>query len=193
TMTVLIASRVVQGLGAGAIMPMSMTIASDIFTIAARAKAQGYLSSVWAIASMAGPTPGGVFSPFISWRWIFWINIPLALAAAAMILRRSDEPQREGEREPIDVVGAVLLTAGSTLVVLGLLQGGQWGWLTARTVAVIVIGVVVLGLFGWRARRVDYPILDLKVLGRRIIWATTLVSFMVRSEEHTSELQSRFE
>src|SRR5699024_11582053 len=83
--------------------------------------------------------------------------------------------------------------AGSTLVVLGLLQGGQWGWLTARTVAVIVIGVVVLGLFGWRARRVDYPILDLKVLGRRIIWATTLVSFMVRSEEHTSELQSRFE
>lgn len=179
TMTVLIASRVVQGLGAGAIMPMSMTIASDIFTIAERAKAQGYLSSVWAIASVAGPTLGGVFSQFISWRWIFWINIPLALAAAAMILRRFDEPQREGEREPIDVVGAVLLTAGSTLVVLGLLQGGQWGWLTARTVAVIVIGVVVLGLFGWRARRVDYPILDLKVLGRRIIWATTLVSFMV--------------
>lgn len=179
TMTFLIGSRVVQGLGAGAIMPMSMTIASDIFTLAERAKAQGYLSSVWAIASVAGPTLGGVFSQFVSWRWIFWINIPLALGAAVMILRRFSEPERSGPREPIDVLGALLLTMGSTLVVLGLLQGGSWGWLTAPTVAVIVAGLVALGLFGWRARRVRYPILDLQVLGRRIIWATTVVSFMV--------------
>lgn len=177
TMTVLIASRVVQGLGAGSIMPMSMTIASDIFTLAERAKAQGYLSSVWAIASVAGPTLGGVFSQFLTWRWIFWINVPLALAAALMILRRFREPARQGDREPVDAVGAVLLTAGSALVVLGLLQGGTWG--LAPTAGAIASGIVLLGLFVWRARRVRYPILDLRVLGRRIIWATTVVSFMV--------------
>lgn len=179
TMSVLIGSRIVQGLGAGAIMPMSMTIASDIFTVAERAKAQGYLASVWAIASVAGPTLGGVFSQFISWRWIFWINIPLALGAAVMILRRFTEPEREGEREPIDALGGCLLTAGSTAVVLALLQGDSWGWLSAATVATLLAGVVVLGLFGLYARKARYPILDLRVLGRRIIWATTAASFMV--------------
>ena len=80
-MTVLIAFRAVQGLGAGAIMPISITVAGDIYTVAERAKAQGYLASVWAISSVVGPTLGGVFSQFVSWRWIFFVNIPLCILA----------------------------------------------------------------------------------------------------------------
>ena len=71
----LIAFRVIQGLGAGAVQPMSVTIAGDIYTVAERAKTQGYLASVWAISSVVGPTLGGVFSQFLSWRWIFFVNM----------------------------------------------------------------------------------------------------------------------
>src|SRR6218665_1914250 len=82
SMPALIAFRAVQGLGAGAVQPMAITIAGDIYTVAERAKAQGYIASVWAISSVVGPTLGGVFSEFVSWRWIFFVNIPLCLAAA---------------------------------------------------------------------------------------------------------------
>ncbi|WP_147919128.1 MDR family MFS transporter [Ruania zhangjianzhongii] len=179
TMLALILARVVQGLGAGAIMPMSMTIASDIYTVAERAKAQGYLASVWAISSVAGPTLGGVFSQFVSWRWIFWVNVPLAVLAAVMLWRRFTEPSGDGEREPVDYLGATLLTGGSTLLVLGLLQAGEWGWGSARTVAVLAGGVVLLALFVFRSQRVRYPILRLAVLRRRVIAAPTVAAFMI--------------
>jgi len=179
SMSALILFRVVQGLGAGAIMPMSMTIASDIYTVAERAKAQGYLASVWAISSVAGPTLGGVFAQFVSWRWIFWINVPLALLAAMMLWRRFIEPDHEGQREPVDLLGATLLTGGSTLLVLGLLQAGTWGWADARTLGVLVGGVLLLVLFAIRSRRVRYPILRLEVLRRRLIATTTIAAFMV--------------
>ncbi len=76
SMPALIAFRAVQGLGAGAVAPMSMTIVGDIYTVAERAKVQGYIASVWAIASVVGPALGGIFSQFTSWRWIFFVNIP---------------------------------------------------------------------------------------------------------------------
>ncbi|MCB0912865.1 MAG: MFS transporter, partial [Propionibacteriaceae bacterium] len=85
-MTSLIVFRVVQGLGAGAAAPMSMTIVGDIYTVAERALVQGYIASVWAIASVVGPALGGVFSQFLSWRWIFLVNIPLCLIAGWAIL-----------------------------------------------------------------------------------------------------------
>ena len=179
TMLALILARVVQGLGAGAIMPMSMTIASDIYTLAERAKAQGYLASVWAISSVAGPTLGGVFSQFVSWRWIFWINVPLAVLAAVMLWRRFTEPAGDGEREPVDYLGAAALTGGSTLLVLGLLQAGVWGWGSAATVGVLAGGVVLLVLFVLRSQRVQYPILRLAVLRRRVIAAPTVAAFMI--------------
>ena len=179
TMTALIVFRVVQGLGAGAIMPMSMTIASDIYTVAERAKAQGYLASVWAISSVAGPTLGGVFTQFVSWRWIFWINVPLAVLAAMMLSRRFVEPVHEGQREPVDFLGATLLTGGSTLLVLGLLQAGTWGWGDLRTIGVLTGGAVLLALFVLCSHRVRYPILRLEVLRRRLIATTTIAAFMV--------------
>ncbi|PUB27075.1 EmrB/QacA subfamily drug resistance transporter [Promicromonospora sp. AC04] len=174
SMPALIWFRVLQGLGAGAILPMSMTIASDIYTLAERAKIQGYLASVWAASSVLGPTLGGVFSQFVSWRWIFWVNVPIALVAGAVLWRQFQEKERAGERQPIDYLGAVLLTGGSTLLVLGLLEGGHaWGWATPQSIGIFAAAVVLLAAFVVSARRSAHPIFDLGLLRRRVVGAST--------------------
>src|SRR3954469_25603347 len=104
----LIAFRVVQGLGAGAIQPTTITIVGDLYSVPERAKVQGYVASVWGIASVVGPTLGGVFSEYVSWRWIFFVNIPLCLLAATMIGRRFHERMEPGRRPVIDYRGAGL-------------------------------------------------------------------------------------
>lgn len=180
TMPALIWFRVLQGLGAGAILPMSMTITSDIYTLAERAKTQGYMASVWAISSVLGPTLGGVFSQFVSWRWIFWVNVPIGAVALFAIWRKFHEKERDGAREPVDYVGAVLLTGGSTLLVLGLLEGGHaWGWASARSIAIFVAAVALLVAFALTARRTAHPIFDLRLLRRRVVGASTAASLMV--------------
>lgn len=132
SMPALIAFRALQGLGAGAIQPTCMTIVGDIYTLQERAKVQGYLASVWAISSVVGPTLGGVFVETLDWRWIFFINIPLAAVAFWMISRRFHE-KVERVKHQVDVAGAVLLTLGASLLILGLLEGGVlWSWLTLR-------------------------------------------------------------
>ena len=124
SMPALIAFRAVQGLGAGAVQPMSITIVGDIYTVAERAKVQGYLASVWAISSVVGPTLGGVFSQFVIWRWIFFVNIPLCLARgvdARAPLPREGRPARS---TAIDYAGAALLTGRARpLLILGAARG----------------------------------------------------------------------
>ena len=180
SMPALVAGRVLQGLGAGAVMPVSQTVAADIYTLEERAKAQGYLASVWAISSVVGPTLGGVFSEFVSWRWIFFVNVPLCALAAWMLLRRYHETPREGAREPIDYLGAVLLTSGSTLLLLGLLEGGSsWSWASPASVGVLGAAVVLLGVFAAHARRTRYPVVDLAILRRRVVGVSTAISLLV--------------
>src|SRR3954453_20133510 len=136
----LIAFRVVQGLGAGAIMPTTITIIGDLYSVRERAKVQGYVASVWGIASVVGPTLGGVFSEWVSWRWIFFVNIPICLLAGAMILRRFHE-RVERRRPAVDYRGAALLAAGLTLVILGVLEGGQaWAWASPMSIGVLGLG-----------------------------------------------------
>ena len=107
-MTSLIVFRLVQGLGAGAIGPIGMTIVGDIYTLQERATVQGYIASVWAIAALVGPTLGGVFSDTIGWRWIFFVNLPLGAAAAWVLWRRFEE-NVERHRHRIDYLGSALL------------------------------------------------------------------------------------
>jgi EmrB/QacA subfamily drug resistance transporter len=180
TMEVLILGRVLQGLGAGAVMPVSMTITSDIYTLEERARTQGYLASVWGISSVVGPTLGGVFSEFVSWRWIFWVNLPLAVLAAVMLARRYQESQHEPTREPIDYVGAALLTTGSTLLLLGLLEGGTtWAWGSAPSMTILAVAVALLAAFVLHGRRTAHPIIDLSLLRRRVVGASTAASLLI--------------
>lgn len=179
SMIALIAFRAIQGIGAGAVQPMSMTIAGDIYTLEERAKTQGYLASVWAMSSVVGPTLGGVFSEFLSWRWIFFVNLPLCAVAAWMLIRNFDEKGgRTGKR--IDYAGAALLAIGAGAVILGLLEGGQsWAWTSSASFTVFGIGVAALVVFVFVERRAENPILPLWVLTRRILVASSLVSVIV--------------
>lgn len=179
SMTALIAFRAVQGLGAGAVAPMSMTIVGDIYTLAERAKVQGYLASVWAVSSVVGPALGGVFSQFVTWRWIFFINIPLCLVAAWMLLRKYHE-HVEHRRHRIDYAGAVLLTLGLTAVLLALLEGGNaWEWMSLPSALAFGIGIASLIVFALVERRAAEPIIDITVLGRPLILACTAVALAV--------------
>jgi len=175
-MGALIAFRAVQGLGAGAVQPMSMTIVGDLYSLQERAKVQGYLASVWAVSSVVGPTLGGVFSEYVSWRWIFFVNVPLCLVAAAAIGLKFTE--RVDRRRPqIDYAGAVVLTAALTLLILGVLEGGQsWAWASVPSIAVLGGGVLLLAGFVAVERRAADPVVPLRLLSNRLLIATNLAS-----------------
>ena len=176
SMPALIAFRAVQGLGAGAVQPMAITIAGDIYSVAERATAQGYIASVWALSSVVGPTLGGLFSEFGLWRWIFFVNVPLCLLAGALILRNFRESvQRRKNR--IDYLGAVLLTSGMTLILLGILEGGQaWAWRSPTSIAVFAAGAALLVAFVFAERRAVEPVLPLWVFSRRLLATTTFLA-----------------
>ncbi|MGI5126910.1 MDR family MFS transporter [Pseudonocardia sp. CA-107938] len=176
SMPVLIAARVVQGLGAGAIAPMTVTVVGDLYTTAERAKVQAYIASVWAVSSVLGPTLGGVLSEYASWRWIFFVNVPLCLLAGATIVRRFAERVERGEPR-IDVRGAVLLTSGLTLALLAILEGGHsWAWLSVPGVAIAATGLVLLVAFVLVERTAVEPVLPLWVFRRRLLVASGVIA-----------------
>ena len=178
-MLALIVFRAIQGLGAGAVQPTAMTIVGDIYTVAERARVQGYLASVWAVSSVVGPLLGGVFSQLGIWRGVFLINIPLCVLAAWMFNRHFHETVTHRERS-VDVIGALLLAAAMTSLILAVLGGGQsWAWGSAQSIGAFTAGVVLLGVFVVVERRAAEPILPLWVFSRRLLCATTIVAFGV--------------
>jgi len=179
SMPVLIVCRALQGLGAGAVLPMSNTIAGDVYTLAERAKVQGYLASVWGVASVVGPTLGGAFSEYGTWRWIFWVNIPLGLIAV-LVLHRTFAEQVVRKQGVIDYPGAALLSGGCALLILGLLEGGEaWEWASVPSVAALAGGTALVIGFVLVERRVTAPILPLWVFTRRVLLASSLVAVAV--------------
>jgi EmrB/QacA subfamily drug resistance transporter len=179
SMGALIAFRAVQGLGAGAVQPMSMTIVGDIYTLEERAKVQGYVASVWALSAVVGPTLGGVFADYLSWRWIFLVNIPLGFAAFAMLWRRFEE-RVERTRHTIDYAGSALLTGGGVVLLLALLEGGvRWEWDSATSIALFLVAAVLLTGFVVVEQRADEPVLPLWVFHRRVLLSAILASLVV--------------
>ncbi|WP_290512619.1 MDR family MFS transporter [Aeromicrobium sp.] len=179
SMTSLIIFRAVQGLGAGAVLPIGQTIIGDIYSVAERAKVQGYLASVWGVSSVVGPTLGGVFSDYLSWRWIFFVNIPIGLAAAMVLGRRFTEKVAH-QKHSIDYAGALLLAAGGSLLVLGLLEGGvAWAWASPTSIAVLASAAALIIAFGLVERRAAEPILPLWVFRRRVLVGASSASLVV--------------
>jgi MFS family permease len=181
SMPALIAFRVVQGLGAGAVLPVAITIAGDIYSLAERAKVQGYLASVWAVSSVVGPTLGGGFSSLGIWRGIFLVNVPLCLLAGWMLIRKFHE-NIERTTHRVDYLGAVLLTLSLSLIILGALEGGQaWAWNSPMSIAVFATGAVLLAVFLLVERRAAEPVLPPWVVSRRLLATTAFISFGVGS------------
>ncbi len=178
SMASLILFRVLQGLGAGAVQPVGMTIIGDIYSTAERAKVQGYIASVWAAASLIGPTLGGFFADYLSWRWIFFVNLPVGAAAVWMLGRHFHE-RLERKRHRIDYAGATLLALGGTLLLLGLLEGGvRWGWGSATSVSLFVAAAALLAAFVAVELRAAEPVLPMWVLRRRVLNATNAAALV---------------
>ena len=182
SMGALIAFRALQGLGAGAIQPAGMTIMGDIYSVAERAVAQGYIASVWAMSAVIGPTLGGLFSDHLSWRWIFWINVPLGLLAAVVLWIRFDEKAAMSgphHRRPIDWWGALLVAGASALLLLGLLEGGiRWPWWSWQSAVALGGAAVLAAMFVRVEGRVEDPVLPGWLFRHRVLNAATVGAFV---------------
>ena len=172
TMTQLVGARALQGLGAGAIIPLSMTIIGELYSLAERAKTQALFSSVWGLASIAGPLVGGYITDALSWRWVFYINIPfggLALGVIALAYPAS----RQTHAVKVDWLGAGLLFSGvsTLLIALGGIGGNAVVWAAATA--------VLLGAFVVVERRAPEPILSVDLLKTPVVARTLIVVFLV--------------
>jgi EmrB/QacA subfamily drug resistance transporter len=177
----LIVFRAIQGIGAGAIQPIGMTIVGDIYSMAERATVQGYIASVWAVSSLVGPTLGGVFADYLSWRWIFFVNLPLGLVAAWVLWRRfAERPRTEPGRPRFDVLGTVLLLTGTVALLVALLEGGVlWAWGSVQSIGLGTAAVVLLGAFVAVERRAAEPVLPMWLFRQRVVAGAMAASFVV--------------
>lgn len=177
SMGALIAFRALQGLGAGAIQPIVTTLAGDLYTLEERAHIQGYISSVWGVSAVIGPAIGGFFAEYATWRWIFYVNVPIGAAALVTIVTGLREPHVAHVRHRIDVVGSVELAGGVGLTIFGLLQGGvEWAWLSLPSVGVFAAAAVLIAAFVVNERRAEEPMLPPWVFGRRVLLGAALGS-----------------
>ena len=175
----LIIFRGVQGIGAGAIIPMTTTIVGDIYTLEERGRIQGYISSVWGMASVIGPALGGLFAQYLTWRLIFYINIPVGIAAVVMLQTHLRENVVRRDHR-IDYEGAVVLTTGLSLAILALLQGGiAWDWSSPQSIGLFVASAVLLFVFTLIERRAAEPILPPWVFSRRVLVAANVASVAI--------------
>ncbi|HYY57763.1 MAG TPA: MDR family MFS transporter [Pyrinomonadaceae bacterium] len=179
TMTQLIVFRAVQGLGAGALVPLGMTIIGDIYTLAERARTQAYFSGVWGLSSVLGPIVGGFITDQLSWRWVFYINLPFGLAAAAILGLALKEPKRT-TRPAIDYAGAALLMIAITLLMLALVEGGASlsTLLSPRNLALFAGAGALIALFVVVERRAADPIVPFRLFGNRVVTVAVVAGFL---------------
>lgn len=174
TMTQLIVARAVQGVGAGALVPLAMTIIGDIFTLEERAKMQGFFSGVWGLSSIFGPLVGGFITDQLSWRWVFLLNLPVGIAAAVIIGVALREPPRH-ERPSIDYLGATVLTLAVTILLLVL---GAENLATPRNMVLIALVVASLFWFIRIEQRAKDPVVPLGLFRNRVVAVAVGVGFL---------------
>lgn len=176
-MAALIAFRVVQGLGGGALQGTVQTLAADLYPLKERPKIQARLSTVWATSAVAGPALGGLLATYADWRWIFLVNLPVGALALWLIARHLREPQRTapGRRPRIDWAGALAVFACGGVLLTALVQGGvAWDWLSAPSIALFTGGACLLAVVVVVERRAAEPIIPGWVWRRRTIAAVNL-------------------
>jgi EmrB/QacA subfamily drug resistance transporter len=173
----LIAMRTLQGLGAGAVGPIVLTMLGDLFTLHERARVQGLFSAVWGLSSVAGPILGGYLTDNVGWRWVFLVSVPFAIVAIVMLAWYVTEPKVDRKVAPIDWAGAGLLSAGLASLLLLVLDGSQHGIATAT--GFLIAAVVFLVLFYFRELRADDPILPMDLMARPVIAASLVGSCLI--------------
>lgn len=172
----LIAFRGVQAIGAGAIMATVNTIAGDIYTIEERAKIQGWLSSVWGISAILGPSIGGFLADYASWHWIFFLNIPFGILSIIIIVRFLHE-QKPLRNPKIDWGGAITMLLAGSVIMFGLLRSGQaWPWISFNTLVFLILSVLLVYISMRIQRKAKEPILPIWVWKKRVLLGANLAT-----------------
>ena len=178
TLGELIAFRALQGLGAGGLMTLAMAIVADIIAPRERGRYQGYIQMVFVLASVAGPLLGGLFTDQASWRWVFYVNLPIGALALAIISTRLHLPVKR-ERARIDVLGAALLGGALTAILLVTTWGGrQYAWASPEIIGLGAVAVVLLLGFVAQERRTAEPILPLRLFREPVFNVVAIVLFL---------------
>lgn len=178
-MAQLIAFRALQGLGGGGLIVLSMAIVGDLVPPRERGRYQGLFGAVFGATSVLGPLLGGLFTQHLSWRWVFYVNLPVGVVALAVIAAVLHIP-RTAQRHVIDYLGTFLIAAVATcLVLVASLGGTTWAWGSWQIVGLAVLGVVLAVAFVAAERRAAEPVLPLKLFRVRTFMLAALISFVV--------------
>ena len=176
SMQMLIIFRLIQGLGAGAVTPIATTIVGDIYTPEERAKVQGYLSSVWGISAITGPAIGGLLVQYVSWKYVFWINIPLGILSLVGLWLFLHENIHRKKHE-IDYSGAVLLTITISSIMFLLVEGGsRWTWGSWQALSLFAVAAVSMLGFIFREKQAAEPVMPFSIWKERSIFIANIVS-----------------
>jgi EmrB/QacA subfamily drug resistance transporter len=178
TMLELIAFRLLQGLGAGSLMTIGMTIVADLFGLERRAKMQGYISGMWGLASLVGPLIGGFLTDYVSWRWVFYINLPFGVVAMALIAAGLRGEARPARRPVIDYAGLALFASGISLLLYGVSVAGMHTFVAPAAVVSVALAVLALVAFVAVERRAVEPIVPLRLFRYRMVVAAFATGFL---------------
>lgn len=177
-MSALVAFRAFQGIGAGGLIVMAMAIVGDLFTPRERGRYQGYIQAVFALASVAGPVLGGLFVDHLSWRWVFYVNLPLGVIALSVIGLTMRTPARRTQHR-VDYSGAVLLVAAvCSLLLVTVLGGTHYGWTSPQILGLTLAFVLLTAVFVWWERRAAEPVLPLTLFTNPVIVVVDVVLFL---------------
>ena len=174
---VLVAARAVQGLGGAVIMPLTLTLLGAAFPPERRAAAVGTWSAISAIGVALGPIAGGVLTTTLSWHWIFWVNVPVGIAVAALAPRVLAESRGPADR--LDLRGLGLASSGLFLVVWATVRANVAGWGAPQTVVALASGVALLGAFLAWERRAERPMVPLRLFSSREFSAVNIAGFLL--------------
>ncbi len=178
-MIMLILGRGLQGIGGGGILPLAQAILADAVAPRERGRYQAYMGSVWVTAGLGGPVVGGILTEHFHWSIIFWFNVPLGLVAATMAHRSLKGLPRHDRKHKLDLLGAGLMAASASPLLLALTWGGsRYPWLSAPIAALVLAAAVLSFLFIWRLMKASEPFLPLPVLANPVMrMGTVCTSF----------------
>jgi EmrB/QacA subfamily drug resistance transporter len=175
----LVISRAIQGIGAAFMMPATLSIVTNAFPPAERGRAIGTWAGVSALALAMGPVVGGFLTEHVSWRAIFFLNLPVAAMGVVLSLAAVRESRDPSAPRMVDYTGVATLTVGIGALVLALIEGNNWGWGSARVLGLVALSVVGLLAFAVAERRVRFPMVEFEFLRSRQFAGTNVIAFVV--------------